>query len=125
MSDAEVSLVDAISRRDVSQVRSLILAAEFFVISVADDESDEELAAMTAEIGDFEVLVAFTSEKSAGHFVHQRSELFGEEESVDGVMINGALLLEYLPKGLGLLLDPESDGATMIDPSLADEVAKG
>ncbi len=125
MSDAEVSLVDAISRRDMSQVRSLILAAEFFVISVADDESDEELAAMTAEIGDFEVLVAFTSEKSAGHFVHQRSELFGEEESVDGVMINGALLLEYLPKGLGLLLDPESDGATMIDPSLADEVAKG
>ncbi len=42
---------------------------------------------------------------------------------VDGVTVEGAMLLEGLPEGFGLLLDPESEIASIIDPSLADEVA--
>jgi hypothetical protein len=119
----ESQLSDAISRRDASQVRSLIQDSDFFVISISEGDDDEEVAAMTAEIGEFEALVAFTSEKSAGTFVTERGDLFGDEEGVDGVMVEGAMLLEHLPEGFGLLFDPENEEASIIDPSLAQEVA--
>jgi len=123
MSDS-TALFDAIAERDASQVRSLISESDFFVISVSDqDGEDDEVAAMTAEIGEFEALVAFTSEKAATTFVTEREDLFGDEEGVDGVLVEGTMLLEYLPEGFGLLLDPESEEASIIDPSLASEIA--
>lgn len=122
----ESPLVDAIADRNVSQIRTLISEADFFVISVSEHEQEEEeveIAAMTAEIGEFEALVAFTTEDSIGNFVNQRGDLFAEQERIDGVMVEGAMLLEYLPEGFGLLIDPESESATIIDPALAEEVA--
>lgn len=122
MSDS-TGLLDAISERDASRVRSLISEADFFVISVSDDDDEnDEVAAMTAEIGEFEAVVAFTSEKAATVFVTEREDLFGDEEGIDGVLVEGTMLLEYLPEGFGLLLDPESETASVIDPSLASEV---
>ncbi|MDG2223169.1 MAG: hypothetical protein P8L85_17440 [Rubripirellula sp.] len=122
----ELPLIDAIANRDAPQVRSLMLETDFFVISLsAEDEAEDgdQVAAMTAEIGEFEALVAFTTKESAVAFVSDQHDLFGDEESVDGVTVEGAMLLEGLPEGFGLLLDPESEIASIIDPSLADEVA--
>lgn len=123
MSDADTTLIAAINERDASQVRSLILAREFVMISISgDDDDDESVGALTAELGDFEVLVVFTSEQNAGVFVREMGELFENEEEVDGVIVEGDAVLEYLPEGFGMLLNPEVESVTLIDPKLASEI---
>ena len=115
-------LGEAIAERDRAEIRRLILQTDFIVISVDTDETEESVAPLTAEIQDFEVLMAFTSEQTAGRFVDAMSELFSEEEEVEGTLVEGATLLESLPEGFGLLLDAESDHAGLIDPALAKEL---
>ncbi len=123
MSDADTKLIAAINERDASQVRSLILGREFVMISISgDDEDDDNVGALTAELGDFEVLVVFTSEQNAGVFVREMGELFENEEEVDGVFVEGNAVLEYLPEGFGMLLNPEIESAIVIDPTLAAEI---
>ena len=123
MSDAEIKLIAAINERDASQVRSLILAREFVMISISgEQEDDDNVGALTAELGDFDVLVVFTSEQNAGVFVREMGELFENEEEVDGVFVEGNAMLEYLPDGFGILLDPEVEGVCVIDPTLAAEI---
>ena len=119
-------LFDAITQRDAVLARSLILANEFVLISISDGEDDDEenVGALTAEIGDFDVLVAFTSEQNAGAFVGEMDDLFEDEEGVDGVVVEGDALLEYLPDGFGLLLNPETDNASVVDPALAAEITQ-
>ncbi|QDT07012.1 hypothetical protein K227x_54360 [Rubripirellula lacrimiformis] len=117
--------------RNAESIRKAILAGEFVLISVADDEvadeggDDEAYGALTAEIEDFEALVVFTSEEIAGEFVNQQEDLFGEGEEVEGIVVEGNALLEYLPEGYGMLFDPEFEDASVVDPALAAEVLAG
>ncbi|MFK8111111.1 MAG: hypothetical protein AB8B91_02865 [Rubripirellula sp.] len=127
MSDSESNSIlkinEAVTERDVDGLRGLILANEFVLISVSDGTEDEEnMGALTAELGDFDVLVAFTTEANAGAFVGEMDELFEDNEEVEGVVVEGNSMLEYLPDGYGLLLDPETDSACVIEPGLAAEV---
>ena len=125
MSDADAALIAAINERDASQLRSLMLAREFVMISISGDEDDNDsVGALKAELGDFEVLVVFTSEQNAGVFVREMGELFENEEEVDGVVVEGDAVLEYLPEGFGMLLNPEIESASLIDPMLAAEILK-
>ena len=88
----------------------------------SEEDDDGNIGAITAEIGDIEVLVVFSSEQAAGHFVHESGDLFQEDEEVDGIVVEGDSLLDYLPEGFGILLDPESDGAIVIEPAFIAEV---
>ena len=74
------SLLSAIAERDAAQIRSLILDGEFVLLSISEGEDDDEedVGALTAEVGDFDVLVAFTSEKNAGVFVRETEDLFDD-----------------------------------------------
>ncbi|TWU56434.1 hypothetical protein Poly51_23440 [Rubripirellula tenax] len=114
--------------RDAEAIRKLILAGEFVLISVEeedegnDDGEEGSYGALTAEIDGFEALVVFTSEKIAGEFVNQQADLFGEGEEVEGIVVEGDALLEYLPEGFGMLVDPEFDDACVVDPALVIEV---
>ena len=123
MSDADNKLAAAINERNASQVRSLVLAREFVMISISGENDDEDnVGALTAEMGDFDVLVVFTSEQNAGVFVREMGELFENEEEVDGVVVEGNAMLEYLPEGFGILLNPEIESACVIEPALAAEI---
>ena len=123
MSDADATLIAAINERDASQVRAQILAREFVLISISgDDDEEESVGALTAELGDFDVLVVFTSEQNAGVFVREMGELFENEEEVDGVVVEGEAMLEYLPDDYGILLNPEIESACVIEPTLAAEI---
>lgn len=122
MSD-DSSLIDAISARDATQIRDHLIAMDFYVLSIAAVDDEEQVAAMTAEVGEFEALVAFTTEDSAANFVTLRPELFGDDEGVDGVAVEGSHLLESLPEGFGLLVDPGTDETGIIDPELASQAA--
>lgn len=115
---------------NVEGLRSQILSGEFVLISVSDEgESgeDEAYGALTAEIEEgYEALVVFTSEKIAGDFVNQQEDLFEDGEEVEGIVVEGDALLEYLPEGFGMLFDPEFDDNTCIlNPVLAAKLAEG
>ena len=124
MTNSHAKFHDAVSERDPIQLRSLIVTNEFVLLSTtkSEDDENENVGAITAEIGEIEVLVVFTSEQAAGHFVHQSGDLFEEDEEVDGIVVEGAALLDYLPDGFGILLDAESDEAIVVEPSLIHQV---
>lgn len=116
-----------IAIRDADSLRQLLLASEFVLISVsnADEEGDDDddgYGALTAEIDGFEALVVFTEEQLAGTFVRDQDDIFGEGEEVEGIVVEGDALLEYLPEGFGMLVNPEFEDASVIDPALAGEV---
>ena len=124
MPDTNANLHDAITEGNVPELHTKILASEFVLLSTSksEDSEDENIGALTAEIQDFEVLVAFTSEENAGNFVQEMGELFAEDESVDGILVEGAAMLEYLPEGYGLLLDPELENTSIMDPRMTADI---
>lgn len=124
MPDTNANLHDAITEGNVPELHTKILASEFVLLSTSksEDSEDENIGALTAEIQDFEVLVAFTSEENAGNFVQEMSELFAEDESVDGILVEGAAMLEYLPEGYGLLLDPELENTSIMEPRMTADI---
>ncbi|TWT81002.1 hypothetical protein CA13_24490 [Planctomycetes bacterium CA13] len=115
----------AIADRDVSKIRTLILGLQFVLINIDDDEEDDEsMGALTAEVEEEEVLVAFTSEEHAGQFVEEMGDLFTELDEVQGFIVDGETLLDYLPEEFGLLLNPETDEKQIIDGGLVSEIIK-
>ncbi len=124
MASSSDSLHDAILERDAKRISELILAAEFVLLNtvVGEDEDDSNVGAMTAEIEDMEVLVVFSEENSAGEFVRENGDLFEEDEEVEGVVVEGAALLDYLPDDYGILLDPKGEEALVLDASLIAEI---
>jgi len=113
----------AIADRNASKIRSLLLELQFVLINIEDEDEDEEsMGALTAEINEEEVLVAFTSEENAGIFVEEMSDLFTELDEVQGFVVDGETLLDYLPDDFGLLLDPETEHALTIDAALVSDI---
>lgn len=121
------ALSAAIEDRDAPKLRQLILNGEFILINIQSEEDDEEdaMGALTAEIDDLPVLVAFTSERHAGAFVGAMGDLFEDSDEVQGFVVEGDALLEYLPDDYGLLVNPETESALVIDATLAAEVNAG
>jgi hypothetical protein len=115
-------LFEAIVAGDADQTRLLLIASEFILIRVTDEDDDEEnFGALTADVDDVEVLVAFTSEKTASDFIaHMGEELFNEGEEIDGFVVDGETLLDYLPDDFGVLIDPEQEHSSVI----ANELVK-
>ena len=120
MSDQTANLHDAISNGNVPDIHSKILASEFILLSTskASEDDDDNVGALTAELEEAEVLVAFTTEENAKTFVDGMADLFSEDESVDGILVDGAAMLEYMPEGYGLLLDPELEPNSLMTPDV-------
>jgi len=122
-SEKNPQLFDAISDRDATKIRQLILEMEFVLININHNlEDEDDVSTLTADVEDFDVIVAFTSEKLAGEFVESMDEIFDEAESVDGVVVTGDALLDYLPEELGLMVNPDDEAKGIIDPKLLSEV---
>ena len=120
------ALSAAVEARDAAKLRELILDGEFILINIQSDEEDDDdeeaMGALTAEIDELPALVTFTSERHAGAFVGAMGDLFEDSEEVQGFLVDGDALLEYLPEDYGLLVNPETDSALVIDATLAAEV---
>jgi hypothetical protein len=120
MSDPSPNVHDAILNGNVPDIHSKILASDFILLSTskAGENDEENVGALTAEVEEVEVLVAFTTEENAKTFVNEMADLFSEDESVDGILVDGAAMLEYMPEGYGLLLDPELDPSSLMAPDV-------
>jgi hypothetical protein len=116
-------LLTAVASRDAATLHRLIVQRQFVLVSVGDDQEDGDgMGALTAEIDHHDVMVAFTSETLAGEFVAGMTDLFGQEDEVQGFIVDGESLLEYLPSAYGLLLNPETSAIGLIDAALIGEV---
>ena len=108
-------LVAAIEAEDKSAILDWIRGEQFTLVSLSNDE--ESLSAMILETEEFPALVAFLSSEHAEQFVDSISDQI-EGEEVDLFEVAGEDLLAPLSSEFGLLINPESDDAVMIEPKL-------
>ena len=108
-------LVSAIEAEDKSAILDWIRGEHFTLVSLSNDE--ESLSAMILETEEFPALVAFLSSEHAEQFVDSISDQI-EGEEVDLFEVAGEDLLAPLSSEFGLLINPESDDAIMIEPKL-------
>ena len=109
------SLVEAIEAEDKEAIMTWIRGEQFTLVSLSYDE--DSLSAMILETEEFPALVAFMSSEHAEEFVDSIADQI-EGEEVDLFEVSGEDLLTPLAKEFGLLINPESDDAVMIEPAL-------
>ena len=120
------SLFAAIEADDVARIAASFLTQSFTLFDVTEETaeaSDDETAALTAEVEDFPVLVAFTSESHASDFAGAMPDLFETDADVPAFIMHGGNLLAHLPEGFGILLNPESDDCYVLPPDMVDALA--
>jgi hypothetical protein len=87
--------------------------------------ADDDFGAMVLEVDDFPALAAFTSEECAGNFAAANLDLCGDDGTVPGFVVDGQALLEYLPAGYGLILNPETDNEChVLPPNLTEQIKR-
>jgi hypothetical protein len=109
------TLVEAIGAKDKAAIMEWIRGEQFTLVSLSNDE--DSLSAMILETEEFPALVAFLSSEDAENFVDSIADEL-EEDEVDLFEVSGEDLLTPLEKEFGLLINPESDDAVMIEPAL-------
>ena len=122
MSSLNESIHEAVAERDAGQLKSLIISCEFTILSSSVDDEDQNVGAFIAEIDTIEALIVFSTDAIARSFVEGMKDPTGEDESIDGILIDGPSLLDYLPDDYGILLDAESENALIIEPDLIREI---
>lgn len=110
------SLVSAIEAKDKPAILDWIRGEQFTLVSLSDDD-EESLSAMILETEEFPAVVAFLSSGHAEQFVDSISDQI-EGDEVDLFEVAGEDLLAPLSSEFGLLINPESDDAVMIEPKL-------
>jgi hypothetical protein len=123
----ESKLADAIEQRDAVLVRQLFDTAEFVLLTVSDEEDDEEeegANVFSTDVDGMDLLVAFTNEQAAGDFVRSMEEIYEEGDEIEGYVLDGDALLDYMPPEHGVFLNPESDDSLVIDHDLIQLVQK-
>ncbi len=125
-SSLEAQLAGAVEERDAVRVRQLIDSAEFVLLTAADEEDDDEEGAnvFSTELDGMDLLVAFSNEDAAGEFVNSMGDVYEEDEEIEGYVLDGDALLQFMPPGHGLFLNPESDDSLIIDQDLLELVQK-
>ena len=124
----ESKLSGAIEQRDAVLVRQLFDTAEFVLLTMSEeeDDDDEEEGAnvFSTDLDGMDLLVAFTNEQAAGDFVHSMEDIYEEGDEIEGYVLDGDALLQYMPPEHGLYLNPESDDSLVIDHDLIELVLK-
>lgn len=108
-------LIQAITDDDKEAVDRWIRGERFTLVALATDE--DALSALVVETEEFPAVVAFMDSDAAQHFVDSISDQI-EGESVDLFEVDGDSLLQPMSEDFGLLINPESEDAVMIEPDL-------
>ena len=124
MSSLNELIHEAVAERDLSEIHSLIKNNEFILLSTAQDDQEGHEGAFIADIDGMEALMVFSSNEVAKQFVDESSDSISPDEEIDGIIIEGEALLDYLPAHYGILLDAECESALIIEPELVQQVKK-
>jgi hypothetical protein len=110
-------LIDSVERRDAAAVAKW-LDGEYFLIEIGSDE--ENAFALNIEVDDIPAMVAFSSEENIQEFVNGNPEFF-EEDSVSAFRLSTFDMLDGLPEGLALVIDPGAEDTVLIPSDLIAE----
>ena len=111
-------LIAAMENEDREAIDKWIRSETFTLVALAAEEGEEDaLAALVVETEEFPAVVAFLDTDSASQFVDSISDQI-EGDSVDLFEVDGDALLRPMSEEFGLIINPESEEAIMIDPDL-------
>ncbi len=112
-------LIQAITDDDRAAVDQWIRSETFTLVALASEEEEDEnaLAALVVETEEFPAVVAFMDSEAASQFVDSIADQI-EGDSVDLFEVDGESLLRPMSEEFGLLINPESEDAVMIEPAL-------
>lgn len=111
-------LIEAMEKEDREAIDRWIRSETFTLVALAAEEGEEDaLAALVVETEAFPAVVAFMDTESASQFVDSISDQI-EGDSVDLFEVDGDALLRPMSEEFGLIINPESEEAIMIDPDL-------
>lgn len=115
-------LLTAIEENDAVSACELIVNGEFTLFELIDEDDEEGQATMTADVEDYQALVAFTNEELAAEFAGAMPDFFSDEEEVPAFLIDGGSLLNQLPEGFGILLNPETEETVILPPDFIERI---
>lgn len=119
-----VDIAAAAETNDATKAEELIRANEFVVLQQIDLETgeveiDEEdnINVVMAEVDDDMAVVCFTSLSSAESFMDEVCEELTGGTRLPAVVLDGNQLLDGLPEGIGLLINPTTEQECYFPPS--------
>jgi hypothetical protein len=120
------TLSQALERGDPAEIARFILKQDFTLLESIEHSDEDGKAAQMVEVDDFPAMLAFTSEDRAAQFAGAAPEMveLDEDGNVLGLVVGGESLLEHLPEGCGVLLDPESDETAVLPPTLVEQIKR-
>src|SRR5688500_1441567 len=107
-SDSCAALFDALAQGNAAEVARLLAEQEVTLIETPSDAAGAK-GAFIAEFNDYPVLVAFTSTDHAATFAAANPDLLGEDGGLPAFVVSGSVLLRYLPEGIGVVLNPQTN----------------
>jgi DNA-directed RNA polymerase subunit RPC12/RpoP len=116
--DLSDSFAGAVDRGDAAEIARLFLKRDLTLVKAPDDSGDGGASALTAEIDETPMVVAFTAEEPIRAFAEAVPDLLDADGTLPAFGVSGADFLSNLPDGFGVLLNPESDDSTVIPPDL-------
>lgn len=117
-------LMAALEGGNPQEIIRAMLKHDFTLIRDGDEDmSEDDFGGLILEVEGFPALVAFTSAECAGNYVATEPELIGEDGTVPGFVVEGKSILDNLPEGYGLLLNPETDEQChVLSPDFIEEL---
>ena len=117
------NIIEALAQDNQSEIARLFPAHSFTLIELADESEDEGgMAALTAEVEDFLVLVVFTSNEHVEQFAEKVPDMFESEDEIPGFTANGTELMNCLPDDFGILFNPESSDCFVLSPAVIEQL---
>ena len=120
--DSASELFDAIAQGNTTRIAELLPPMSFTLFDVSEDPDSEELDTLTAQVDDFDVLVAFSSDDHAGMFAGVVPDLFETDDDIPAFIVDGGTLISNVPEGCGVLLNPETDDCYVLSPDMVAAV---
>jgi hypothetical protein len=116
--DAVGELATAVENGDAAAVAQWFVERNVTLVETPQNSDDDSKAALTAELDDFAVLVAFSSDEHVAVFAGQMPEVLAADGKLPAFVVFGPSFLATLPDGFGVLLNPETDDCVVIAPDL-------
>ena len=119
-----VEIADAADANDASRAEELIRGHDFIVLQEIDPETgeammdeDDRFSVVLAEVDEDMAVVCFTSMSAAENFMNEVCDELTGGTRLPTIVLEGDELLDGLPDGIGLLINPTTEEECYFSPS--------
>lgn len=116
----QTGVLECLVADDFEGAAPLMRNLELWLINATDDE--EEIAPLCADVDGYETVVCFLSLEDSQRFAEENPSLLDNDDELPLFAVHGQDLLENLPDEMGLVINPESEDAIMLDHGCAADL---